>query len=632
MARKRVTRWMGPFEDFLTHMRIDSKEIAAVDEHGSPLNLWGSQEIFLSELAIGLEEGQHAFFCLKARQLGISTVSVAIDIFWLLVHPGMMGALVTDTETNRNIFRATIERYIANLPASLVGEKFKLPRVNRDFVQFPNGSRLDFLVAGTRSKATWGEGRGYTLAHLTEVANYGDPNGLASFRETLSEGHPDRLFIYESTAKGFNHWKDMWDETSRDKFTKRGIFIGWWAKELNRIRRKDKRFIAYGVDPPDEQERELINEVQTRFNFAIDMEQLAWIRSRTADQSANVSNIAQNLPWIPEQAFIFSGFSFFQTRLIARDLGEMDEAERADFFSFKAFRYWIGTDFFATKMEQLGQGSNPEEWELRVWEEPVKNGQYVIGVDPAFGRNDWRDKHAISIWRCYADKMVQVAEYASHNIEAHQCAWVLAHLASAYKDCIINLELSGGPGRAINRELDLLRNNLRQEMYSAQLKQFDWEDVLNGARWYLYHRPDSMGAGYVNNWQTTRDSKYDLMNTMRSAYTTRELVVRSKPLLNEMQAVIQDGATIEAPGREKDDRVVGAALACIAWKEWARPGLIAAGMTYERVCAEESGEVDLVSNKVNRMVYDYFARAEELALSEGPRDRAPRLLVDRGLV
>jgi len=626
---KRATRWLRPFENFLGNMRIDSKEVAAVDEHGSPLNLWDSQRIFLNEVAYGLEDGQHTFMALKARQLGVSTISLAIDIFWCLVHPGMMGALVTDTEANRNIFRATIERYIKNLPVSLVGENFKLPRINRDFVQFPNGSRLDFLVAGTRSKATWGEGRGYTLAHLTEVANYGDPNGLASFRETLSETHPNRLFIYESTAKGFNHWKDMWDECARDPFTKRGIFIGWWAKDLNRIPRKDRRFQLYGLDQPDGQEAELINAVKTRFDFDVSMEQLAWIRWRTSDQSADVSNISQNLPWVPEQAFIFSGFSFFQTRLIARDLSDMDDNENE--YAFKAYRYWIGTDFFATKMEQLGQGSNPDEWELRVWEEPVKAGQYVIGCDPAFGRNDWRDKHAISIWRCYADRLVQVAEYASHNIEAHQCAWVLAHLASAYKDCIVNLELSGGPGKAIMREFDRLRNSLRQEMYSRQLKEFDWEDVLNGMRWYLYHRPDSMGAGYCYNFLTTRDSKFDLMNRLRSAYTTRVLHVRSRPLLGEMQAVVQEGSTIEAPGREKDDRVVGAALANYAWDDWMRPQLIANGMTYERVRAEEAGEASASRVIVDRIVYNYFQRAEELA-NEDPREREPKILLDRGLV
>lgn len=626
---KRSTRWLRPFEDFLKHMRIDSKEIEAIDENGSPLDLWGSQRIFLNEVAYGLEEGQHTFVCLKSRQLGVSTISLAIDMFWCLVHPGMMGALVTDTEANRNVFRVMIERYIKNLPPDLVGENFKLPRINRDFVQFPNGSRLDFIVAGTRSKSNWGESRGYTLQHMTEVAGFGDPNGLASFRETFSQSHPNRLCIMESTAKGFNHWKDIWDECANDPHSKRGIFIGWWAKDLNRISRKDRKFQSYGLDQPDGNESELIRAVKDRFGVTIDMEQLAWIRWRSSDRSADISNIAQNQPWVPEQAFIFSGFSFFQTRLIARDISDMDDNE--DEYAFKAYRYWIGTDFFATKMEQLGQGSSPDEWELRVWEEPVKGGQYVIGCDPAFGRNDWRDKHAISIWRCYADRLEQVAEYASHNIEAHQCAWVLAHLASAYKDCIVNLELSGGPGKAIMREFDRLRGSLRQEMYSRQLKDFDWEDVLNGMRWYMYHRPDAMGAGYVYNFLTTRDSKFDLMNRMRSAYTTRVLHPRSRPLLGEMQAVVQEGSTIEAPGREKDDRVIAAALANYAWDDWVRPSQIAGNMTYENVSRAEAGELTVANRAVERIVADYFRRAEEIA-NQDPRENAPKLLIERGLV
>lgn len=637
-SQSRSMRWMKPFEDFIGHMRIDSKEVAAVDERGSPLNMWGSQRIFLEELAQGLEQDQRIFYVLKARQLGISTFSLAIDIFWMLVHPGLMGALVTDTDGNRNVFRATIERYIKNLPPELVGDDFKIPRVNRDFIQFPNGSRLDFIVAGTRGRSkAWGEGRGYTFCHVTEIANFGDPDGLASFRETLSETHPDRLFIYESTAKGFNHWKDMWDEAARDPITKRGIFIGWWAKDINRInrRKKSELFKLYGEDPPDERERELMHAVEDRFGVKVDMEQLAWYRWRSSDQSADISNIAQNLPWIPEQAFIFSGFSFFQTRTIARDLGEMDDKDNElgndSPYAFKAYRYWMGTDFFATKLEQLGQGSSPEDWELRVWEEPVKNAEYAIGVDPAFGRNEWKDRHSISIWRCFADKIVQVAEYASYNIEAHQCAWVLAHLASAYRNCIINLELSGGPGKAVMRELDLLRNRLRQEMYSNQLRDFDWEDVLNNMRWYLYHRPDSMGAGYAYNWMTTRDSKFDLMNTMRSIYTTRCMWVRSRPLLDEMQAVVQDGSSIEAPGRNKDDRVVGAALAIMAWNEWIRPAMVARSATYDSVMAQERGEDASSRVIVDRIVANYFKRAEEIAAQQDYATPEQKFLAERGL-
>ena len=137
----------------------------------------------------GLADGIHDFTCLKSRQLGITTISLAIDIFWLAVHPGIIGALVCDTETNRDTFRETLRRYVTSFPKSFMGSGFQLVKGgdNRSFMKFSNASRLDFLVAGTTNKASWGESRGYSLAHCTEVANYGNPAGLYSFREGLAE-------------------------------------------------------------------------------------------------------------------------------------------------------------------------------------------------------------------------------------------------------------------------------------------------------------------------------------------------------------------------------------------------------------------------------------------------------------
>jgi hypothetical protein len=54
---------------------------------------------------------------------------------------------------------------------------------------------------------------------------------------------------------------------------------------------------------------------------------------------------------------------------------------------------------------------------LRVWEDPAPTGQYVIGCDPAWGRNDWADRSSISVWRCFADKLIQVAEYADSDVD-----------------------------------------------------------------------------------------------------------------------------------------------------------------------------------------------------------------------
>src|SRR5215475_6052806 len=112
-------QWLDPFLDFISHLTIISKEI----EHDGgdqavPLLdvLYGAQRRFLREVTNGLDNGVHSFVCLKARQLGISTISLAIDCFWLCVHQGLQGALITDTDANKEAFRLQLEHYLLSLP------------------------------------------------------------------------------------------------------------------------------------------------------------------------------------------------------------------------------------------------------------------------------------------------------------------------------------------------------------------------------------------------------------------------------------------------------------------------------------------------------------------------------------
>lgn len=398
----------------------------------------------------------------------------------------------------------------------------------------------------------------------------------------------------------------MWRDAERDTFTKRAVFIGWWAKEINQIRRSDRMFSIYGVSPPDGEESKLINLVYEQYNVAITMEQLAWIRWRMSDEATSQQDIDQNLPWVSSQAFVQEGFSYFAMRMIEKHIDRIYETP----VMYKGYMYWFGNDFWAGKMEQL-EADRAHEVTLKVWEEPVQDAQYVIGCDPAYGRNDWGDRSAISVWRCYADKLVQVAEWADEKVETRQAAWVLAHLAGAYSKCMVMLELTGGPGRVIMVEFQHLRDRLKAEMYSEQVKGKGWEDFLAHARWYIYHRPDSMGSGYVWNWETSWRTKFEIMNQLRDSYHTELMVVNSVDLLEEMSNVVQDGSEIGAPGRGKDDRVMGAALANRAWKEWIRPSLIAQGYTYAMVQSREAGESTAASTLVNKIVWDYFKSAEE---------------------
>ena len=622
---KKSQRWSEVFTDFISLLRIDSKETVATDVRGSPLILWGSQKRFLRAVCEGLDAGRRIFYCLKSRQVGLTTLSLVFDTFWMLMYPGTVGALVSNNPKNSEINRRAIRRYVESIPKGFLGKNFSILKDNEKFLIFSNGSRLDLLVAGKRS-VSWGEGAGYTFAHLTEVSDYGKKEGLDSFRESLASNHPNRLVIYESTAKGFNFYRDMWLEAKKDVHTCVTTFVGWWSKELNIISKNDPRYKEHNYDPTSE-EQELIDSVKELYGHKVTREQLAWYRWRSSQEDVDTNTLYQNQPWHENQAFVMTGFSFFNTRVLQKDLERIRNPD--DPIVFKGYRYHLGNDFQAGVMEPITTMDQLDEVRLRVWEDPLDDAQYVIGCDPAWGRNEWKDRTAIEVYRCFADKLVQVAEYADNDIDTRQAAWVLAHLCGAYKNCMINIELTGGPGRAVLTELENLRERMRSDMYREQTrKDYDWDDFLQTARWYLYHKADSFGAGYAKGWDSTSSTKWELMCQIKDSHMTGMLLIRSVPLVEEMLTVVQDGSEIGAPGKAKDDRMFATALANRAWIDSVRNSMIQNGLSYDIVLARESNEERSKGAAfVDQIVINYMRAQEEY---EPPLSARAQWLLDRG--
>ena len=630
--------WLGIFKAFISEVRIQSKEVMAEDERGSRLDLWESQERVLRAVAAGLQDDRRMLLILKSRQLGCTTVSLALDVFYMAMFPGLIGALVVDREENRDKFREMLKNYVLSMPDEYRGDSFQIESNNDKFMSFTNKSRIDFLVAGTKKKVGWGESQGYAYVHMTEIAKYGDAEELSNFMSSLAQENPHRFFLLESTARGNNHWKDMWLDAGRDQFNKQRLFIGWWSKPTNILREGDRRFIAYGTNPPNEEELDKIQQVQERYGWTVTREQLAWYRMMAADTSRSDQSIRQNEPWTEEEAFVLSGFSYFPMKRLQEDL---DRLQGPDAPLFQGYRYILGNDWKYVQLEAIRDQYRIDEVELRIWEEPKPSGVYAISCDPAFGRNDWKDRHAIEVWRCYADRMVQVAEWASSDCDTRQATWVLAHLGGIYRDCMVSVELTGGPGRLIMAELDILRERVRSEFYRSENNQLiserGWEDFHSNARWYLYHRPDSMGAGYLYNFDTNARSKFVIMNRFRDYYYQDTLEIRSLRLVEEMVTVVQDGSHIGAPDgtgdSNKDDRVFATALSINTWAEWLRRELEARGATFQMISSQEQGLVNAAASQVNGIVFRFLKRqvAEAAAAAEEEAMQQP-WLSDRGLV
>lgn len=583
--------WIPVFLEFLSRCTIPSKEL----EVPGPISPYEAQFRFLRELDEGLSQGQFLYVVLKARQLGLSTIMLILDVFWLYMHPGLQGGLVADTDENRVQFRETITQMLENLPR---GFRIKVKRHNRSGLVLSNGSRLQYMVAGKGKNPDLGRSRGLNFLHATELSSWGDQNGINSLLDTLATENPNRLYICESTAKGYNVFWSIHKKAKLDP-TQRAIFIGWWAKPLYRLKAGTAEFDQWWTTSPtlDEQEQAMEALILQDYGWQMTTEQWAWWRKQAFDRSE--SNLLQEFPWHEKVAFQVTGSPFFSNKRLTTDIAFVSSAE----VTFSGYKYDLTDHFGLMKCDEV---QTVAESELKIWEKPVRNARYAIGVDVAYGRSPTNDRHCIEIYRCFADKLVQVAEWATSIPETRHVAWVLAHLAGSYRDCMINLEVSG-PGLQVMHEMQYLR----QQIATAHLRNleptFEAKNALDQARWFLYHRPDTPGQGYLYNWKTNHDNKQEMFNGLRDSYNTENVVVRSIPLLEEMVTLVQNGTSISASANNKDDRPFATGLAHYAWSHWIRFPMIQESRSYVIEMAKQRELMAHNGNVVMGLIPTWFA-------------------------
>ena len=546
------------FYKFCAELKIETKE-AGLQKMGK---LLGTQTYTMSEIAKGLDNDIHFFVILKGRQLGITTISLALDLYWQFTHPGWQGTLVADTEENRDMFRSTLGMYMEGLPKQY---KIPLSAHNRNQLVLKNRSRIFYQIAGNKSRL--GQGKAITYLHGTETASWGNEEGLASLIASLAEKNPERLYMFESTAQGFNMFHDMY-KTAKTARTQKAIFCGWWRNEYYMIDAETPEYKAYWNGRLKPEEKEWVKDIKKLYNYEINSRQIAWWRWKMTEGIKDESLMYQEFPPTEDYAFVMTGLSFFSN---ARCTDAMKIAKK---ISYDSYRYVMGSYFHDTQVVK----STERLATLKVWEEPVEQGYYVIGADPAYGSSDWADRFCIQVFRCYADGMEQVAEFATSEMNTYQFAWVIAHLAGAYKNSTLNLEVNG-PGQAVINEL---RNLKRQASSIGGVVGQNLMDVYSSMQQFIWRRNDSLG-GMSNSigWLTTQQSKERMLSYMKDYFERGMMNIYSEDTIDEMKTIVRDMGSIEASGRNKDDRVIACGLAAAAFAEQVGPRLITAKITRE---------------------------------------------------
>jgi hypothetical protein len=511
---------LAQFYKFCSQLKIETKEqgLKKMDV------LLGTQTYVMDEITRGLAEDIHFFVILKGRQLGITTISLALDLYWHFIHNGLQGTLTTDTEENRDMFRSTLAMYMEGLP-----KEYRIPLLahNRNQLQLKNRSRLFYQVAGLRAKGSLGRGKAITFLHGTETSSWGDEEGLASLLASLAETNPNRLYIFESTARGFNMFHDMYVTAKRAR-TQRAIFCGWWRNQFYSVDADSQIYKVYWDGKLTPEEKEWTRDIKKLYDVEINSRQMAWWR------------------W------------------------KLHEGIKDDALMYQEFP--------------------PTE-------------DYVIGADPAYGSSDWADRFCIQVYRCYADGMEQVAEFATPEMNTYQFAWVIAHLAGAYKNSTLNLEVNG-PGQAVINEL---RNLKRQAAMLTGQQGYDLMNVLGSMSNYIWRRNDTLG-GISNSigWITTSQTKERMLSYMKDYFERNMMAIYSTELIDEMKTIVREGSSIQATGRNKDDRVMASALACAAFAEQVQPKLI--NMKITREMSRKTDDMTPEQVAVGRNVSDYLKR------------------------
>ena len=316
---------------------------------------------------------------LKARQEGISTVTEAL-LFWASSTRQDINSLVVahKDESTANLFRMD-QRFYDYLPQEI---KPMTRSSNGQEIIFDAPAKLKGAAQGLRSRIRCataggdGVGRSYTLqnVHMSELAFW--PGDILETYTGIMQAVPNKektMVVIESTAKGYNAFKKLWDDAVEaqregvDGFLP--VFFPWFEMQ------------EYRMEPPEgftrtAEERELAE------TFGLDDEQLAWRRwcIRT-NCGGDIDLFHQEYPCTPDEAFISTGrCAFDKNALVLRR-----EQVRTFVWERGAFRITKGLD---GKIESFAWEKD-ERGPVRILKHPEAGRPYVLGGDTAGTGSDY---------------------------------------------------------------------------------------------------------------------------------------------------------------------------------------------------------------------------------------------------
>lgn len=352
---------------------------------------------------------------LKARQLGFSTIVESILFKETTTKFNVNTGIIThQDEATKNLFNMSKLMYEC-LPQEMKPAK---KASNAQELIFDNDkgtglkSKIRCMTAGSQ-----GVGRSYTYdnLHVSELAFW--PGNKKTTMTGLLQAVPNlpsTIIIIESTANGFEYFKEIWDGAVAGENDFIPLFVGW--NEL-----KDYQMPYTGFELTSE-------EIQLQRDYNLSLEQLTWRRWCIRNNCSNdIEQFKQEYPITPEEAFISTGACYFNKEII---MGRINKIKNIKPLRKGYFSYSIN----GNKISDI-EFIDDDKGYIDIYEEPKDGHPYVLGGDTAGDGSDYFTGLVID-----NSNSKQIVKLRHNKIDEDEYSRQIYCLGTYYNNALVGLE------------------------------------------------------------------------------------------------------------------------------------------------------------------------------------------------
>ena len=461
---------------------------------------------------------------LKARQLGISTLIEAIIFAFTSQKSGINACVLADDLKGSNYIFEMEKLFYDDLESYL---KPPIKHSNEKKLAFKTDSQV---LVDTAENKNAGQKFTFQYLHMSECSRF--PYGIEIIMKGLMQAIPNMagtMVIGETTANGFNEFRDRWNEAKDGKSEWEALFLPWFEHEEYKM-----ALVASALYPIEgikfksvtEKEKFLIEEKELKKKFNLTDEQINWRRFYIVNYcNGYVKDFYEQYPSTDDEAFISTGEGFFDKDGLA--LQEIIEPKA------------VGN---IVKVEGEYVFREYDAGRFKIYEYPKEGEEYVIGGDTAEGL----DHGDGSGWVVKNKKTRDVACVYYHRIPPDEFASDGIMLANYYNEAIIAPENKG---------------------YGYGVCQDIWKEYGN-----IYRNVKTKeGTDKETNelgFNTNRSTRSEMLMQLNEEIKERSTKLNDRELIRQCQSFINIDGKAQAEKGKSDDLVICAAICSQVIKQY----------------------------------------------------------------